>query len=316
MAVAGGGAGAAEPATSSSLQTDAPASTLPEGLAWDPTRGRFLLSSIRDQRILTVDPRNGHSAVFAKTRGSLLGMHPDPDGKRLWAAYTRFSANNEINDGTGLMLYDLAGGTLLGDWPLPNAAGSSVLGDLLVLGDGSLITTDSVAGGVYRFDPKPHRYTTLVPPGNLKSPQGIAPGIQAGTVVFADYATGLWELSLATRSRRLLAAPEGVELRGIDGLYRVGASLVAVQNGTQTPRVLWIRLVEAGVGQVTPLAEGRAGWDGPALGVVRGNEFWLVANGQWDRFGPHFELPTAFALKRPLLDRVLLPKPEGALSRP
>ena len=47
----------------------------------------------------------------------------------------------------------------------------------------------------------------------------------------ADYARGLLRVDLATALIRPAPAADGVLTLGIDGLYRVGADLVGVQNG-------------------------------------------------------------------------------------
>jgi hypothetical protein len=298
------------PATASDphLQTDAASDFLPEGLAWDGARRRFLLSSVRLQRIVAVDPKTGKTRLFVQSDASLLGLHIAPDGASVWSTFAAFAADGRHTTATGVVGFALKDGKSLGRFDLPQAGDTSVLGDLLFLDPHTLIASDSVGGGIHTFDLKTHAYKTVLAGGILKSPQGIAAAGVPGTVIIADYPTGLWQLNPSTGEHRQLAVQTSIELRGIDGLYRDGNRLVAVQNGTQKHRVLLIDLdAHEAVANVRRLAEARADWDEPALGVIRGERFWFVANGQWDRFGDGFSVPADFPLRAPLLDSVALP---------
>lgn len=96
-------------------------------------------------------------------------------------------------------------------------------------------------------------------------------------------------IDLATERARLLSHPADVTLAGIDGLYCVGSSLIAVQSGIGWPRVVRFQLNEEGGNQVvgTEVLEARNplffGW-GATTGAVVGDMFYYVANTQLWRF--------------------------------
>jgi sugar lactone lactonase YvrE len=295
------------------LRTDAPKDFLSEGLAWDATHRRFLLGSIRLHRVDAVDPQTGHASYFADAPGSVLGMQISVDGKSLWAAWTRFNGSFRHNQGTGIIAWSLEDGHRIGSWPVPDRDPRANLGDLLIIDTRTVVTTDSGTGAVYRFDTHSHRYHRLIPAGTFKSPQGIARSRQPGTVYMADYATGIWQVNLDNGTHRLVEAPKDRELRGIDGLYRSGNGLVAVQNGTRSMRVLWIALDDSdAVTRVDILAEGRASWDEPSLGTVVGQRFWFNATSQWGRFDSNLRALPDAQLQSPLLDSVQLPAAANA----
>jgi hypothetical protein len=291
-----------------SLRTDAARDFLPEGLAWDTAHHRFLLGSIRLHRVDSVDPQTGHAQRFADAPGSVLGLQVAADGKSLWAVWTTFGAGFKHNRGSGIVAWSLDDAHRLGAWQLTDHDPRSTLGDLLILDANTIVTSDSGTGAIYRFDLRRQRYQRVVAAGQFSSSQGIAPGRVPGTVYLADYDTGIWLVALNDGSRRALTAPSGSELRGIDGLYRVGSGLVGVQNGTRTHRILWIALGDDdALTHVDKLAEGRPEWDEPSLGAVVDARFWFNATSQWSRFDDSLKVRPGATLQAPLLDSIALP---------
>ena len=102
---------------------------------------------------------------------------------------------------------------------------------------------------------------------------------------------------------------------GIDGLYRHGNDLVAVQNGIRPHRVVAFSLSADG-GSVTAsriLASGLAEFDEPTLGVVHGGDFYFVANSHWNRFDRENRLPAG--LTGPIVLKTSLSGNEGVDAR-
>lgn len=294
--------------TSTALRTDARNDFLPEGLTWDATHRRFLLGSIRLHRIDGIDPASGHAQRFADAPGSVLGMQISPDGRSVWAAWTIFAGNFHKNRGTGIAAWSLADGRRLDTWTLPENDPHATLGDLLVLDDRTIVTSDSGTGAIYRFDMAAGKYFRIVDAGVFAAPQGIARGRDKDSIYLADYATGIWRIDLADGARHRLSAPPPANLRGIDGLYRSGDALIGVQNGTPKPNILRMALGPGDtIERVDTLATARPAWDEPTLGVVVGDRFWFNAASQWSRFDGELRPRTGVKLQSPLLDSVTLP---------
>jgi hypothetical protein len=75
-------------------------------------------------------------------------------------------------------------------------------------------------------------------------------------------------------------------VNGIDGLYLVGHTLIAIQNGTMPERVVRLEL-DAALSRVErwePVESRSAGLGDPTHGVVVGPTFYFIANSGWDRF--------------------------------
>ena len=281
------------------LVTDLPEGFLPEGVEWDALHRRFLVSSIREQRIAAVTP-NGHAGGFAKAPGSVLGFHIAPHTHVVWATWTRFGHAFVHNPASGIAAWSLRDGRALGNWPLPGNDPRANLGDLMILDAHTIIASDSGTGAIWRFDIRTHRYTNVVPAGKFESPQGLAPARTPGSFFLADYPTGLWRIALKDGAATHLQAPAGAEVRGLDGLYRYGGRLIAVQNGTHTPRILVIAFdAHDAISSVRPWRE-LPGTE-PSLGTLANGYFWYVANGQWNSYDADLKPNAGAKLERPRL---------------
>ncbi|MBS0432811.1 MAG: hypothetical protein JSS21_10480 [Proteobacteria bacterium] len=299
------------PAATRELATDLPQGFLPEGVEWDAPRSRFLIGSIREFRIAYVDPSNGRAGAFADAPGSVLGLHVD--GGTLWAAWTRFGHGFDHNPASGIAAWSLDGGRALGNWPLPDRDPRTNLGDLLVLDAHTLVASDSGTGAIWRFDVRTHAYTRLIAPGTFRSPQGLAPGRTPDAIYLADYPTGLWRVSLANGDATQLKAPPGSELRGIDGLYRRGGLLIAVQNGTKTPRILALTLgADDTIVRVRRWREMPG--EEPGLGTLADGRFWFVTNDQWNEYDDDLRPKAGAALRSPRLRGLPLSELDAAAA--
>lgn len=285
---------------------------IPEGIASDAD-GRLYLGSIRHGILVRVDtsleddavqtlstPDNGHWSIF--------GMRFDGSGG-LWfasAAVPQFLAAGPMAGRSGLFRYDLAAAEISNRALLPAAEHAQVLGDLVIAPDGRIYTTDSLTGVLYRFDPASGEFETLVDRGVFKSPQGLVLD-RAGTHLYvADYAGGLYRVALVDGKADKVAIQANVTDYGIDGLYRYGNELIAIQNGIQPNRVVALRLDDHGlsVSSGRVIAANLDGFDEPTLGFVAGDDFYFVANSHWNRFDADNNLPDG--LIGPIILRVPL----------
>ena len=287
----------AAPAASREIATDLPKGFLAESAEWDAAHSRFLLGSVREHRIAAVDPANGRARKFADAPGSVLGLHVDAATGALWATWTRFGHGFDHNPASGVAAWSLRDGRSLGIWPLPDRDPRVNLGDLVFVDAHTLVASDSGTGAIWRFDMRTHEYAKVVAAGKFRSPQGMAPGRTPGTIYLADYPTGLWRIALANGEAVQLAAPANSELRGIDGLYRRDDQLIAVQNGTRTPRILAIALGKNdAIARVQRWREMPG--EEPGLGTFAADRFWFVVDDQWNEYDDDLQ-PKAGAARQP-----------------
>ena len=278
---------------------------VPEGIAIDKD-GRFYLGSIHRGQLL----RAGESTELLSDRAghwSVFGMRFDQHGD-LWFASAAVpqlaDAGNSVGM-SGLFQIDSESGEVMREVVLPKTADDQVLGDLVIKGD-SIYTTDSLTGALYRYSIDVDRIETLAEPGTFGSPQGLVFDASGDYLYVADYIGGLYRVSLSDGSRERLGVPAAISDHGIDGLYRHGNDLVAIQNGIRPNRVVALRLSDDGLAIVgsRTLAANLPEFDEPTLGVVQGGDFFFVANSHWNRFDQNNQLPDG--LSGPIILKVSL----------
>lgn len=290
----------------------------PEGVAWDGARQRWLVSSIRQRRVVSVD-RGGAVRDFV-TAGqdgldAVFGMAVDSSRGLLWVAssavpnqegYTAADSGR-----AGLFAFDLESGQLRGRVALPAVPGGHWLGDLTIAPDGAVYTSDSRYPAVYRARGLSGTAETLVERDPLfRSLQGLALSEDGRALYLADWSHGLLRVDLATR--RVIAVPltvVGTSL-GIDGLLRLdGRRLIGIQNGISPPRVVLLTLDRTGehivgleaLDRHLPIATE------PTLGVLAGGALVYVANSPWASYSDDGQPLAGAAWPRPALLRLPLP---------
>lgn len=284
----------------------AEANFVPEGIAIDQN-GHALLGSIRTGEIVRFsgDPEvlhtNGHS-------WSVFGMRFQSDGS-LWfasAAVAQFLNAGDDAGQTGLFRLDLDSGELTRAAILPQYEDEQVLGDLVIADDNVLYTTDSLTGAIYRYYIDSNEFETLVKRGRLGSPQGLVLDRTGHYLYVADYIGGLYRVTLQDGTLAKIRMPDSVTDYGIDGLYRYNDELIVVQNGIRPHRVAGLRLDDNGMAVIESrvLAANLKEFDEPTLGVVRGDDFYFVANSHWNRFDRDNQLPDG--LTGPIVLRISL----------
>lgn len=266
---------------------------VPEGIAINES-GDVFLGSIRTGALLraaennrTVSNGDGHWSVF--------GMRFHSDGS-LWFASAAVPQLENVGDSegrSGLFRIEPTSGKITRAAILPQGEAAQVLGDLIIADNNTIYTTDSLSGAVYRYFIEADEFEILVERGELGSPQGLVLDQSGQYLYVADYIGGLFRVSLEDGDLVKLTVPENVTDYGIDGLYRYGDELIAIQNGIRPHRVVALKLAGDGLSVTgsNTLASNLAEFDEPTLGVVRGDDFYFVANSHWNRFDAENNLP-------------------------
>lgn len=273
---------------------------LNEGVAFDPSTGRLFLGSVRTRRIFDADGR-----VFASGLPyGVFGMTVDAKRRVLWAATSAlpqmegFTAADEGK--AALAKVDLLTGRVVATYS-PADAVRHLFGDVALAPNGDIYTTNTLSPIIYRLEGD--RLQPYVK-GPFASLQGLAVAPNGKRVYVADYAQGLFAIDLATRDVVRLRVPEAISLLGIDGLYAARAdTLVGTQNGTNPARVLRINLQGLRVTSVDVLAANDPRMTDLTLGALGPDDFYFVANAQWDAWDengaakPDFKLEPVHVLR-------------------
>nr|MDJ0911775.1 hypothetical protein [Woeseiaceae bacterium] len=268
---------------------------IPEGIAVAPN-GEVYLGSIRhgDIVLLADEPRRlqrGNGSPF----WSVFGMRLV--GDTLWfasSAVDQYAHLEESDSGrTGLFAVDLKNGRITTQSLLPDSGSPQVLGDFVVADYDTFYATDQSGGMLYRYSVSQETFTRVVDSGVFTSPQGLVLDASGDNLYVADYVGGIYRVNLSDGAVARVRTPETVSPHGIDGLYRHGSSLIAIQNGIQPNRVTRFDLSEDGAAIVSSdiLAMNLPWFDDPNLGQVIGDRFVFIANSHWPRFDREGNLP-------------------------
>jgi sugar lactone lactonase YvrE len=294
-----------------------PAFTMPdsdfvaEDITYDSRGKRFFVTGIRRSVIMSVTP-SGAMTTFAKGFApgwGMLAVAADPARNTLWATAEplpfSIGYDSAQKGRAAIVKYDLATGALLRRYDLPADARHGA-GDIAVAENGDLFVSDGASGALYVIRPDKD-LATLVPEGELRSPQGPAISPDGRHVYVADYARGIARVDRSSGEVVWVRHSNDVALNGIDGLSFAGPNkLIAVQNGTNPNRLLAISLDAGGtrVAATSVIAQKNGTIREPTHGVLAGDDYYFIANGGFGAFADDGTLRKGEVPKAPVIMRI------------
>ena len=282
---------------------------LPEDIDYEPHARRFFFTSIVPGTIVST-AGDGSISEFARAPDGwpMVALKIDAARNRLWATEVAMSGFDTVKASeqgrSAILCYDLRTGALLRRVEGPRPSG---LGDLVLTGEGDVIVSDGDHGGLYRLRSSADRLERL-DDGDFLSPQTVAIAADGVHVFAPDYVRGIGVLDIRTRKAKWLSMKGRFAMHGIDGLYRAGRRLVAVQNGTDRQRIVVFTLDASGSGvdseRIIERATTTLGV--PTHGVVVGDAIYYIADSGWDRLGENGLFKTEAAKGGPAVRRASL----------
>ncbi len=284
-----------------------------EDIAWDAPRSRLLVSSVRQggvyARKVASDAR-GFTKFDADSSWGFFALGVDSARGVLWAttAALPMAAHYAASDSgrSALLKFDLATGRLRARYSVPDSE-AHALGDLTIGPNGTVYVSDGLGSGVYALDAGSASLRMLVPQGVLESPQTPALSSDGGTLYVPDYSIGIAAVRVATGAVTWIAHSDSLALTGIDGLYRVGRDLIAVQNGLEPNRIMRLALdaTMRRVVRATTVARGPRARELTHATFVGGWLYFLRGSG-WDRVADDGTMTQASPSTGPEVVRVRL----------
>lgn len=267
----------------------------PEGIAWDGAGKRWLVSSVRQRKVVAIDARGEVKDLVRSGQDGLdaaLAIGVDSARGLIWvasAALPQMLGWVEADTGRShLFAFDLATGLLRRKVRLPVVEGGHSVGDLTVTSHGTVFASDTRAPAIYRVPPGSEDTALTVAAGTpmIRSPQGLV--LDGERLLVADYSLGIESVDLATGAVRTIPAPPGATVLGIDGLVRLDRrTLIGVQNGLAPARIVRLTLSPDGLAitQVTPIDRHLPEASEPTQGVIVGGAYVYIANSPWSNYG-------------------------------
>jgi len=282
---------------------------LPEDIDYDARTKRFFLSSILKKKIVTATMQ-GDVADFASAPDGwpVLALEIDRARQLLWATEVAMEGFDDVEPSaqgrSALLCYELGSRKLVRriEGPRPSA-----LGDMTLTSDGTVIVSDGQHGGVYRLRPGGDHLERL-DAGDFISPQTVAIAADGAHLIVPDYVRGLGVLATDTKRVTWLSMRDRYALDGIDGLYRSGNRLLAIQNGARPGRVMVFSMNTAGTSIAAENIIERAT---PTLGdathgVIVDDVFYYIANSGWNALDDSGKVKPGMALTEPWVMRAPL----------
>jgi sugar lactone lactonase YvrE len=276
-----------------------------EDIAYDAPRKRFLLSSIREGRIIAV--KDGKITTFAVDSGgrSMMALVVDAQYGWLWSSASGLAeAGDSLAwDGTEVQRYDLATGKLLATYGVEADSGANVYGDMTLARGGSLYFTNSVGGQLYTIHTPADTVRMVVTDGTFPSPQEPVALPDGKRVLVPDYVRGIAIVERATGKVSWLANDAHAALNGIDGMVLAGHSLIVVQNGVNPNRIIRLDLDPSMTKIVkwSTLEANTPQLRDPTHGVLVGDKYYFIATSGWDRFAPDGTITPGAVLQPPVI---------------
>ncbi len=285
---------------------------LPEDIEYDPRNRRFLISSVLQNKIVTATMQ-GDSADFAISPDGwpVLALKIDHAQQLLWAsevAIEGFAGVDKSAQGrSAILCYELRSGKLLRRIEAPRP---SALGDIALTPEGTVIASDGEHGGIYRVR-RTDDHMERIDAGDFISPQTVAMAPDGAHIIVPDYVRGLGLLAIKTKRVAWLSTKGRYALDGIDGLYRAGHQLIAVQNGTKPERVVIFSMDPTGTNVVAEeiIERSTSTLGDPTHGVVVDSAFYYIANSGWDVLDANGKVKPGMTLTEPVVMKVMLRAP-------
>ena len=287
---------------------------LPEGLAYDSVRARFLMGSLVHRTVSAFTPNGTATTVVPNAPGMLriVGVHVDAPRNRLWFATwapdsTATADSTERPSVTRLFLADLASGRIVKSWAPDGGRSGHLLNDFVVTEDGTLFITDSDQGSIFRLRTPDDTLERFLQPDPVRF--SVANGITSapgGRVLYVAFLQGIARLDVDAKSIALIPSPDSVSTASIDGLYWYRGSLIGVQGIPSLTRVVRYSLSRDGrrVTSGGVIERGQPVVVQPTTGAIVGSRFYYIANSQYGRldnntsaFAPQTGAPVRTAIR-------------------
>ena len=284
--------GAPEAIEASTVYTSLPAEAgLVEGLFAAHSHNMLVATSMSAGAIYLYEVPAGQlgegkwTAVQIPGANDLSGIVGEADASIGWAASSKMNGfKEEEAPFTGLM-------GLRADFQnpilVPAPPGAKAIGDITIGPDATVYASDPVGGGIYRKPIGAVEMEELVLPGNFVSPQGLALSQSGELLYVSDYHYGLAVVEIGEGTVRRLPSDVPVFLDGIDGLWRHGNTLIAMQNGGSPMRIVALNLSDDGrrIIGVRVLEQAHPKWTKPRGGSISDGALYYIATGRYDRLG-------------------------------
>jgi hypothetical protein len=265
------------------------ASVVPETIAWDDGRGRFLVGTIESGSIISVTPSGEVEELLrsADDNGllAITGLAVDENRGRLWVSTAGVPGFKDVLPtelGRGALLeFDLKTLKFLDRYDVPVDGLPHVPGSIVVTPGGDVYLIDRAVQMVFRKLAGAKKLEAYLANQDLTGFRDLAISDAGSKLYLADAALGIAVVDLGGDTLTMLGGPESMNLGGISGLMFSEGHLFVIQSGITPQRLMRLDLSPDGfsVTKATPLAVALEDFDSPAFGTIQGGTVYYFASG-------------------------------------
>ena len=264
-----------------------------EGLAFEPNNSSFFMSSIYKGIFYNFNKEN---KVLWQSEdenfGSVAGLKIDGRKNLLWGTFVHQPQSENFVDSlegnSGVFCYNLVTKEKLLKINIEkDSLEKHWFGDMILDSNGSVYASDSYAGKIYKFSAPDFKPQIFLSDSNIISLQGLTLTDNEPYLIFSDYARGLFLYDNKTSEVKEIKNLTNNTLLGIDGIYFYKKDkLIAVQNGINPQRIIEITFDKNYTCAInlTVLEANNPDYEEITLGTIYKNNFYFIANSQWNKF--------------------------------
>lgn len=259
-----------------------------EGIEYNPVQKVFYLGSIHKRKVITVNAK-GEAKDFCSSgfegMTSVFGLKADIEKNILWVCSSPMQ-EMEHYDSTllsAVFKLDLKSGKLLKKYTVGQEMKGSVFGDLILTQSGDVIVSDSQKNTLYVVNEESGKLEVFFTSPEFWNIQGMASTLDEKYLFISDYIKGIFRLNTETKELILMENKTESSVKGIDGLYFYGNSLLTVQNGVTPFRAsrYYLNKEQNSLVKQEIIDQAHPSFGEPTLGVIVNGSFFYIANSQW-----------------------------------
>lgn len=276
--------------------------TMPESLAWDPVRQKYLVGTVAAGQVLAVDEQGQVEELLRADNENgmwaVLDILVDEPRNRLWvssAATPAFAGYSPVDKGrSALYEFNLESLELVHRYPVPVDGRPHVLGSMVQAPNGDIFMADRALPIIYTKPADDDKLSAVLGLGNMVSLRDVAMQPDGRILYIADREMGIMVVDIERQQAAKLAIPASLNLGGIDGMLLWNNHLVVIQNGISPQRVMRLALDASGtnVEAVRPLAVAQPAFDFPSFGMIKGQDLVYFAGSHWPDGGKNNQAVT------------------------
>ncbi|HYF30501.1 MAG TPA: SMP-30/gluconolactonase/LRE family protein [Chitinophagaceae bacterium] len=277
---------------------------IPEGIAYDPVKKEFYVSSTYKRKIIKIKEDGSYEDFIQEKQDGIygvVGMRVDAKRRVLWAASGTAGAGMPIKDedstitgNSGVFKYDLNTGKLIKKYLLDGDVNRGYfLNDLVVDSNGVVYISDTPNGTIYTIRPEKDVLEIFYTFPGEAYPNGLDLTPDERYLYLTWYARPsdmFGRLEIQTRKLDTVTMANNWQA-GSDGLYFYNNSLVAIIPADSSDEVVQYMLDSTflHVHDRNMLAKSDSLFSQPTTGVIVGNKLYYVASSNLQLFRRLYE---------------------------